>query len=339
MAPERAPSWPRHRRIGERAPQCLLGDFLDVGVDGYADVVSLDGLDRIDGVHDLAGRVDLDAFDAAIALQVRFEGLLHAILADDIARLVGNAVCLPLELFLRNRARIAEHMRRQVVIGVGAHGAGFRSARRETRWDAPRCMRLRGHRHRGRNAVSLRPLRLRGGKRRDGLVRNAQDIGEAFQHQLVVLDVGTREHGESRTVSHELHAVAIEDTSAWCDGRVLVDAVALCLGRVLGTGDDLHRPQLDDERADARADDGDEAEEATTRRALGIAAGPAMGLGAHGEFGSAARVDWDARGPAAARSHDDDDDGDGHDYEKNADCRKDCCRHALISLLESRLHA
>ena len=191
----------------------------------------------------------------------------------------------------------------------------------------------------GDNAVGLRPLRLRGGKRRDGLVRNAQDIGEAFQHQLVVLDVGTREHGEGRTVSHELHVVAIEDASAWCDGRVLVDAVALCLGRVLGTGDDLHRPQLDDERADARADDGDEAEEATTRRALGIAAGPAMGLGAHGEFGSAARVDWDARGPAAARSHDDDDDGDGHDYEKNADCRKDCCRHALISLLESRLHA
>ena len=46
----------------------ILGDFLDVGVDGYADVVSLDGLDGIDGVHDLAGRVDLDAFDAAIAL-------------------------------------------------------------------------------------------------------------------------------------------------------------------------------------------------------------------------------------------------------------------------------
>ena len=90
------------------------------------------------------------------------------------------------------------------------------------------------------DAVGLRALRLRGGQRRDGLAGNAQHVGETLQHELVVLHVGAREHGESRAVAHELDAVAVEDASAWRDGRVLVDAVALGLGRILGARNNLH---------------------------------------------------------------------------------------------------
>ena len=103
--------------------QGLLCHLLDLGVDGEAHVVALDGVDGVHGAHDVSGCVDLDALDAAVSLQVALEGLLRAVLAHDVTALVAMGAVGLGKLLLADGARIAQHVGRQGALRVGAHGA------------------------------------------------------------------------------------------------------------------------------------------------------------------------------------------------------------------------
>ena len=242
--------------------QGLLCDLLDLGVDGETHVVALDGADGVHGAHDVAGCVDLDTLDAAVSLQVALEGLLGAVLAHDVAALVAVGAVGLGKLLLADGARIAQHVGCQGALRVGAHGA-------------------RLHMHAGEGlgvlgdvgdgalvdverdeAVCLSTLCGAARQLRDGLARDAQHVGEAADDLLVGLLVCADEHGERRAIAHQLDSVAVEDAPARGHGRVLGDAVLLGFGAVVLAADDLHGPQLDEERAQTHAGQPHEGEEA-----------------------------------------------------------------------------
>ena len=160
---------------------------------------------------------------------------------------------------------------------------------------------------------------------RDGLARDAQHVGETADDLLVGLLVCADEHGERRAIAHQLDSVAVEDAPARGHGRVLGDAVLLGLGAVVLAADDLHGPQLDEERAQTHAGQPHEGEEAAAHVGLAVHRVVVDGLGGcHGRVGLG-RVELEDAAGLLAGADDDDDEDDRRDEEQD-DQR---CAHSL----------
>ena len=229
---------------------------------------------------------------------------LDARLADDIARFVGDGpgrllagllrLLLRGQLLLRDRARVAEHVRGELTVGVQALGA-------LDDLDAGEIRRMlldvgdRGAAHVGGDGVqALRPLVviLDVAAHRD--VGHAEDVGEVTDQDGVVGKVAVGGDRQARAVRDQRLAVAIEDAPARGgrgDGSGLVlDGELLVVIR----GDHLHAPQLGDDGGEDRARSGGKhGETALERRSLGVAL-PFRGararavLGVIGEFAAGA---------------------------------------------------
>ena len=239
--------------------QGVLGRLLQIGVDCQADVVAgLGELLELTGARHASERVDEDAPDPRQAAKVRVVGRLHPGLADAVARGVAALPVRRIELLLGDLAHVAERLRRDpaivvvALVGLVDLDAGEVVLVLEEVVDLV-LLDVLLDRDR-RQEVTL----PRGDVGPDVSVWDVQERREAPHDECLALRGRLLEggrpqlHRRARLVGDEHDAVPVEDRAARGRRAERAHLVVLRHLEVALSGDDLQRPQAEEERAEDR---------------------------------------------------------------------------------------
>jgi hypothetical protein len=246
----------------------FLGDALKLCVDRQANgVARLRELAELPLARHAPERVDEDAAHAGSAAQEAVVDRLDSGLADDVARGVA-LLRARLELLLRDLADIAEDLRgdRAVVVATpiglrDLHAGKLGLVLHQVRGLAIADVRVDQDR---RQRVTLRarvhfPAHV--------LLSEPEQAGEALEHPHACVGGNVFErrrpdlHDRAGCVRHEHGPVPVDDRAPGRLEAETADLVVLGVLEVALAGDDLERPQAEEERAedgdDEDAEDGD----------------------------------------------------------------------------------
>jgi hypothetical protein len=246
--------------------QRALRGPLQVGVEREPQVVPGRGADgRLDRRLRAAAAVDRQLRRAVTAAQVAVVGRLDAGLPDDVAGLVAELAPL-LQLVLRDLADVPERLRGERAVRVLAQVAVRQAHAGELVLPLPDVRVLVRMDavldHDGRERVVLVLLHAR----EDLAHRDVDDLRELPQLRALgrpaLREVGGPQlDARAERVDDERLAVPVEDRAARRVERADAHAVVVCGGRVLRPGEDLERPQAQEQHREhaerERAEDRD----------------------------------------------------------------------------------